>query len=100
MAPFIENDRTLVPVRVISESLGAMVSWDDDLQRVTIQKDGKTVLLTINSPIMLVDREPVSLDVPPRISLGRTFVPVRAVVDILGAKVDWDGQNRCVIIDL
>lgn len=99
-APFIENDRTLVPVRVISESLGAMVGWDDDLQRVTIQKDGKTVLLTINSPTMLVDREPVFLDVPPRISLGRTFVPVRAVADILGAKVDWDGQNRCVIIDL
>lgn len=32
----IENGRTLVPVRVISESLGATVNWDGTSRTVTI----------------------------------------------------------------
>ncbi|NLY20436.1 MAG: copper amine oxidase N-terminal domain-containing protein, partial [Tissierellia bacterium] len=36
VAPIIENDRTLVPVRVISESLGAIVEWDAEEQLVSI----------------------------------------------------------------
>lgn len=35
-APFIENDRTMVPVRFISEALGALVDWDQATRTVTI----------------------------------------------------------------
>ena len=36
VSPFIENGRTLVPVRAVSESLGASVNWDGNTQTVTI----------------------------------------------------------------
>ena len=36
VAPVVINDRTLVPVRFISEALGAEVEWLDDIQVVKI----------------------------------------------------------------
>lgn len=36
VAPKIENQRTLVPLRFISEALGAEVGWDDKTKTVTI----------------------------------------------------------------
>lgn len=35
-APVIENSRTLVPIRFISESLGCRVSWDDNSKTVSV----------------------------------------------------------------
>lgn len=36
-APFIKNERVLVPVRFISQSLGAQVDWDEQHRIVNIQ---------------------------------------------------------------
>ena len=37
-APYQSNDRTLVPVRAISESLNCEVGWDEDTKTVTVVK--------------------------------------------------------------
>lgn len=37
-APFIENGRTMVPVRYISEAFGASVNWDGTTRQVTVTK--------------------------------------------------------------
>lgn len=37
-APYIENSRTMVPIRFVSEALGADVQWDDKTRTVTIIK--------------------------------------------------------------
>lgn len=37
-APFILNDRTLVPARAVSEALDATVDWDADTRTVTVNK--------------------------------------------------------------
>ena len=43
-----ENDRLLVPVRAIFESLGAEVSWDEAEEQVTATKDSTTVQLPVS----------------------------------------------------
>lgn len=93
------NDRTLVPMRVIFEELGATVSWDNATETVTAVKDGKTIKLKIGSNIMTINGETKTLDVAAAIKNDRTMVPVRAVSESLGAKVDWDGANSRVIIN-
>ena len=35
--PYIENSRTMVPVRVISENFGADVAWDEAARKVKIK---------------------------------------------------------------
>lgn len=41
VAPFIQNGRTMVPIRVISESLGYDVDWDQATQSIFITSEDK-----------------------------------------------------------
>jgi N-acetylmuramoyl-L-alanine amidase len=104
MDPFILNNRTLVPVRVVSENLGATVAWDNATQQVTITNGDTTIVLTIGSPNALVNGQTVALpdSVAPvlaRVDGGnRTMVPARFVSEQLGAAVEWDNSSRTVVI--
>lgn len=97
-APFIENGRTLVPLRAIFEALSAQVQWDDATKTVTATRGDRTVQLTIGQAEATVSGQTVQLDVPALIRDGRTFVPLRFVSEALGAGVDWDGHAKTVII--
>lgn len=94
----IVNGRTLVPMRKIFEELGATVDWNNDTRTVTSVREGKTIILTIDSYVMYVDGTPVTLDVAPCIVDSRTLVPARAVSESFDLKVDWDGYTRSVLI--
>ena len=98
VAPRIVKDRTLVPIRFISESLGYKVDWDNDARKVLI--DGESsISLTIDQKNMLVNGKSVSLDVAPTIIEDRTMVPLRAISEAFGLFVDWDHENYRVILE-
>lgn len=97
VAPIIKESRTLVPVRVISESLGADVEWNAAEQKVTVIKNDKVLELTLNSKEVLVNGSKLpELDVPPQLINNRTMVPIRVVSEALGAKVEWNGDTQTV----
>ncbi len=98
--PVIVNDRTLVPVRVISESLGAKVDWNDKLKEVTLSfKDSNLVVkMKIGSRNYSVNGNMKSMDVAPQIINERTMVPIRFISETLGFKVDWDDFTKRVFI--
>ena len=96
VAPFIENDRTFVPVRFIAEALGAEADWgpEDGLTEwVTLTKGDMVVTLTIGSNIISVtdgdETYTVMSDVAAQIVNDRTFLPARAVGEIFGSEFDW-----------
>lgn len=90
ITPFIQNSRTLIPVRFVAESFGADVSWNQSAQIVSISAAGKVISLKINSTEMNVDGKIVKLDIPATITGNRTFVPVRALAESLGRNVFYD----------
>lgn len=97
--PYIdENDRTMVPVRAISEALGAVVGWDAASRTVTIANDDFEITLTIGSSTAKVNGVERWMDTVPVIRNDRTMVPIRFVSSFLGANVDWDQENRIVEI--
>jgi lactocepin len=101
--PVIKNGRTLLPVRVLIESLGGSVSWNADTRQVGIELNGHSILLTIDSNCALVDGiktkiDPSNLEVVPVIINGRTYLPVRFIAENLGAMVDWDPATETVTI--
>lgn len=98
--PVIEEGRTLVPFRAIAEATGATVDWDNDSQTVTCSLGNKIVQLTINSNKMITSEGEITLDVPAKIINSRTMVPLRALSESLGAKVDWDGATSTVNISM
>lgn len=97
--PVIINDRTLAPVRVISENLGAEVYWDNDNRLVQIKTNTKTIILKIDDKKALVNGQEILLDVPATIINNRTMVPLRFLGETLGAEVKWDNDLRRVIIN-
>ncbi len=104
VAPFIENGRTLVPIRVISETLGFKVDWVDEEQKVVIGDpndtgSGNGLSLFIGSTTAYMSEyDTVELDVAPKIVNSRTFVPVRFIAEQFGLNVNWDEENWTVII--
>ncbi len=98
VSPYFNNDRTMVPVRVISEALGAKVDWDEDISTVTIEKDGKVINLTIGSSTAVIDGTNAELDSPAVTHQNRTFVPIRFVSETLGWNVAWNQDENTVMI--
>ena len=99
-APFITDGTTLVPVRVVSENLGASVQWDQATRTVTIGLGSTRIVLTVGRTTATVNDRSVVLSQAARIVAGRTFVPLRFVSEALGASVDWDQQSRRVTVTL
>jgi inhibitor of cysteine peptidase len=89
VVPFIQDGRTLVPVRFISESFGADVSWLPETRTILVKKDATTIQLVLDSTEMNVNSNKFILDVPAQIFQNRTFVPLRSLVEALGMEVFW-----------
>lgn len=97
--PFIDaNNRTLIPVRFVSEALGAKVGWNGDIRQVDITLDTTKVTIKINDKNIVVNSRIQEMDTKAIIKQDRTFVPIRFVSEALGATVKWDGNTRTVII--
>lgn len=95
---FIENGRTLVPVRGVFENMDAAVGWDGETRTVEIVRGGDTLILKIGETEAFLNGRMVSLDVPAQIVRDRTYVPVRFVSENMSCAVTWDAQNRAVRI--
>ncbi|MCK8486198.1 family 10 glycosylhydrolase [Paenibacillus sp. MBLB2552] len=89
---------TMVPLRVISENLGAQVAWSQADKKATIQKDGSTIVLTMGSSTVQVDGRAIRLEASVENISGRTMVPLRFVSEQLGIAVDWNGQTRTITL--
>lgn len=97
--PILQNDRLLVPMRVIFEKLGADVSWDDSTKTAVASIEKNTVKITVGDSVLYKNGEKTVLDVPAMVKDSRTLVPIRAVSEGLGADVDWQAETSIVKIN-
>lgn len=99
--PIIENDRVLVPLRFITEEIGAEIIWDSEKRTVSVEKDDRNLLLWIDSRLVAYNNggEYQLSDVAPKIINERTYVPLRLVSNALGVGIAWDGEERTVTVN-
>ena len=90
-APVIRNDRTLVPIRIITEALGGKVDWNGAAKEVTLSINDKEIKMTIGKTLEKYGVAPVIMD-------SRTYVPVRFVADALGAQTSWNEAEKTVTL--
>lgn len=91
VAPVIVDNRTMVPIRVITEMFGGTADWNEETKEVTLTIDGKVIKMTVG--VVLEE-----YGTAPAIISDRTFVPVRFVADELGAETSWDDATKTVTI--
>ena len=102
--PQIVEGRTLVPMRKIFEALGAKVTWVQEAQMVIATYDTSILTMEIGkdsftvTDVVTEETKVVTLDVTSRVIDGRTLVPVRAISESAGRKVEWDNATRTVVI--
>ncbi len=97
--PIIKDNRTLVPMRGIFETMGATVKWDNSTRTVEGIKNDIVVIMTIDDKVIQINDKSIVLDVAPIIVNSRTLVPLRAVAEAFDSEVEWDGVTRTVIIN-
>ncbi len=96
--PRIINDRTMVPLRDIFESLGAVVNWDGETKTIFATKDNTVIVMQVGQNVIYVNGEAVEIDTPSTIVEDRTLVPVRAIANALGNTVFYNAITKTVVI--
>lgn len=97
-APFIDNGNTLVPFRVTIEKIGAEVEWNAETRTAIAKKGDITVEAPIGENHVLSNGEKIEISTAAVIQDGKTYLPIRVVVEALGGEVEWNGETRTVEI--
>ena len=98
--PTIIDGRTMVPVRDIFEACGAKVNWDANTKTITGEKGNTTVVMQIDSNMLFINEKVTEMDATPVIIDGRTLAPARDVAESFGGIVDWNAEDKVVMIDV
>ncbi|MBE1442111.1 DUF5050 domain-containing protein [Paenibacillus sp. OAS669] len=87
---------TYVPIRVVSESLGANVTWVESTSTAIISKSGTVLELTLDQHSAKKNDQAVTLEAPAVMQNGRLMVPIRFVSEGLGISISWDPDSRLI----
>lgn len=96
MPGVICQSRTLAPLRLLAERLGAQVEWVPDRAQVEVRRDDDRIVLTLGSATAYVNGQARSLpDAVPATTVsyegqGYTMVPLRFFSETFGCRVDWE----------
>lgn len=98
VSPYLKSNFTMVPLRVISEGLGASVDWNNGTSTATISKGSEVLVLQAGRKTAKVNGTTISLDAPVQVVSGRTMVPLRFVGEHLGLQVNWNQAKQQVAL--
>ena len=114
LAPFLYQQRTMVPLRFISESLKATVEWlpnpdvsGEGIIIINLPSPGKRIKLHTRVPVVFIEEinhdQEISvtsfmIDAEPFIvkPQNRTVVPLRFIAEAFGAQVTWNAEDQSV----
>lgn len=84
--PIVDNGRTYVPLRAISEAFGATVDWKQATNLITIDRGDTHIVMTPYKLAYTLNGQEKMMDVAPYISTAyaSTMVPVRFIADAFG----------------
>lgn len=97
---FSEQGVTYVPLRIVSEMLGAIVDWYTETKTIKISKGNTVIIQKIGQDTVKVNDKTIKLESAALIKKDLTYVPLRFVSEILGATVDWDAETKTVFINI
>ncbi|MBE3594104.1 MAG: phosphate ABC transporter substrate-binding protein PstS family protein [Candidatus Carbobacillus altaicus] len=95
-APFIEANRTMVPLKYVAEALDAKVDYDAKTKKITVTKGTTTIVMYLGEKAMKINGSSRAFDTPVRAVDGRTVLPIAQIANALGVKYKWDDQTKTV----
>lgn len=98
-APFIQNGYTYVPLRFVTEAMGAQVFFDDKTRRITVLRGGQMLEMTIGQKDYMLNGVRYTSDVTPFIKNNRSLIPIRLFSEKLGFTVGYEDKLRKITIE-
>lgn len=102
-APIIQGGRVFLPIRYITNPIGAEILWDGKEQKTTIQLSGIKIELWIGNSNAKINgvNTPIDAnnpDIRPMILSSRTYLPLRFVGESLGCEVQWKADIQEAVL--
>jgi hypothetical protein len=101
--PFIYNNRTVVPIRVLSNAFGiddAQITWRSDTKSVVIvTNSNNTIIAQVGNMEIQFDDKVLTTDVAPVIMKNRLYLPLSAIATLYNVDVEWDADTRTVSLN-
>ncbi len=91
-----ENYRTMVPLRATMETAGFAVGWDEAKQTAIVIAEHDRIEVPIGTNIVYNNNKRIENDTIAVIKNGRTYLPIRAVLEAADYTVEWDGNTETV----
>ena len=92
------DQKAYVAMRSLGDALGAQVSYDGKVRQATVTTEFREVVLVIDKPVAFVNGDRRAIDAPPRLVDGRVMLPLRAIVQSLGATIGYDSDTHSVVV--
>ena len=108
--PFIQNDRTMLPLRYVAYTLGADVNWNEHSRVATFTKNNITATIQIDTPnVINVNGKSMNMDSPVVIKDDRVFVSLTNISRIFNMTngntedrsdndIEWNRKDETVTI--
>jgi hypothetical protein len=97
-APILINDRTMVPIRAIIETIGGTAEWNESERKILLTANNHRIEMWIGRTDIRVGGAPAEMDVEPTIINDRTLLPLRFVAENIGCPIEWIGSTREIMI--
>lgn len=89
---YLQQETSMVPFRGILERIGAQFDWNGTTRTLTVQYGINRLQLQPDHSVMFWNGNAVTLPEAPTIVDGHIYMPLRAVMESLGGRVNWDPQ--------
>lgn len=96
--PFIENGRTMVPLRAVFEVMNCYVRWDAVNSSAVVEYEGTKIIIPANSNTAFINGNASTMDVPAKLVNDRIMVPLRFISEAIDKTVIWDDADKTVLI--
>lgn len=97
---YICKDELMIPLRLVSEALGAVVGWDSEICRVSLSRGENVTYLNNGNVDILVNGECRTLRVAPHIENGTTYVPCDFIQKVFGFNTVYNHTASEVRIEM
>lgn len=95
--PYIdENNRTMVPLRATMEAAGFAVGYDSKSRTAIVVTEHNRIEVPIGTNIVYRNNTTIKNDTSSVVKNGRTYLPIRAVLEAAGFTVEWDSKTKSV----
>ncbi|HBU84830.1 MAG TPA: copper amine oxidase N-terminal domain-containing protein [Paenibacillus sp.] len=97
--PMLWKNTTYIPLRFLSEGIGATVKWDKKAQQVTVMAGNDTLIFWVNNNVMEVNGMKKNVGATVFVNKdGRTQVPLRFIAELLGWDVKWAQKDGSITL--